>query len=288
MKQKFKMNTMALFTILLWASAFPMTKVAMTHYTPNLLSFIRCTVASILLLIIGLSNRIRKPRKKDMFWFLLSGGFGFTMYMILFNNGIQTLTSATSSIIITTTPIMTTVVASKLYGEKIKKVGWLAIALAFLGVLILMLWDGVVSINIGLIWTVGAAIVFCCYNILNRKLSYIGYTALEIVTYSMISGAILLALFSIQEVGQIMTSEPSHVLSVIYLGIMPSAIAYLFWGKAMSLADKTSEVTNFMFFIPLFSTMLGFVLLKEIPNMGTFIGGAVIILSVLIFNLKGK
>ncbi|SFD25359.1 DMT family transporter [Clostridium uliginosum] len=288
MNQKLKMNIMAVFTVFFWASSFPVTKVAMTHYTPNSISFIRCTVASILLLIIGIPNHIRKPQKKDILWFLLSGGLGFAIYMIFLNNGIQTLTSATSSIIITTTPIMTTVVASKCYGEKIKKVGWLTIALAFVGVLILMLWDGVVSINIGLIWTIGAAIVFCCYNILNRKLYSIGYTALEIVTYSMICGSILLTSFSLQGVVQIITSQPKHILSVIYLGAMPSAIAYLLWGKAMSLADKTSEVTNFMFVTPLFSTVLGFILLKEIPNMGTFIGGTIIILSIFIFNLKGK
>lgn len=276
------------FTVFLWASAFPLTKVAMAHYTPNALGFVRCAVAAIFLLIIGILNHIRKPQKKDIPWFFLSGGLGFTLYMITFNTGIQTLTSATSSIIIATTPIMTAVVSSKCYGEKINKLGWFTIALAFIGVLILLLWDGVFSINIGLIWTICAAIVFCGYNILNRKLSSMGYTALEIVTYSMFCGAILLAVFSPQGVSQVITAEPKHILSVIYLGAIPSALAYFLWGKAMYLAEKTSEVTNFMFVTPLLSTALGFMLLKEIPNMGTFIGGAIIILSIILFNLKGK
>lgn len=288
MNQKLKVNILSLFTVFLWASAFPMTKVAMAHYTPNALGFVRCTVAMIFLFIMGILNHIRKPQKKDILWFFLSGGLGFTLYMIFFNTGIQTLTSATSSIIIATTPIMTAVVASKYYGEKINMLGWFSIALAFIGVLILLLWDGVFSINVGLIWTISGAIVFCGYNILNRKLSSMGYTALEIVTYSMVCGTILLAVFSLQGITQIMTAEPKHILSVIYLGAMPSAMAYFFWGRAMSLAEKTSEVTNFMFVTPLLSTVLGFILLKEIPNMGTFIGGAIIILSIILFNLKGK
>lgn len=288
MSQKLKVNMLGFFTVFLWASAFPLTKVAMDHYTPNALGFVRCAVAAIFLLIIGILNHIRKPQKKDIPWFFLSGGLGFTLYMITFNTGIQTLTSATSSIIIATTPIMTAVVSSKCYGEKINKLGWFTIALAFIGVLILLLWDGVFSINIGLIWTICAAIVFCGYNILNRKLSSMGYTALEIVTYSMFCGAILLAVFSPQGVSQVITAEPKHILSVIYLGAMPSALAYFLWGKAMYLAEKTSEVTNFMFVTPLLSTALGFMLLKEIPNMGTFIGGAIIILSIILFNLKGK
>lgn len=288
MNQKLKVSMLSFFTIFLWASAFPLTKMAMTHYTSNALGFIRCTVASIFLLIIGICNHIRKPQKRDILWFFLSGVLGFTLYMITFNTGIQTLTSATSSIIIATTPIMTAVVASRCYGETINNIGWFTIALAFIGVLILMLWDGVFSINIGLAWTIGAAIVFCGYNILNRKLSYMGYTALEIVTYSMVCGTILLSVFSLQGVVQVISASPKHILSVIYLGTMPSAMAYFLWGKAMSLAEKTSEVTNFMFVTPLLSTLLGFILLKEIPNTGTFIGGIIIIFSIILFNLKGK
>lgn len=288
MSKKFKVNILGFLTVFLWASAFPLTKVAMTHYDPNALGFLRCATASIFLIIIGMINHIRKPHKKDIFWFFLSGALGFTLYMITFNTGIQTLTSATSSIVIATTPIMTAIIASKFYEEKIKNLGWLAITLAFVGVLILLLWNGVFSINIGLIWTIGAAIVFCGYNILNRKLSSMGYTALEIVTYSMVCGSILLLIFSPQGIVQVITAKPNQILSIVYLGAMPSAVAYFLWGKAMSLAEKTSEVTNFMFVTPLLSSVLGFMLLKEIPNTGTFIGGTIIILSIMLFNIKGK
>ena len=33
--------------------------------------------------------------------------------------------------------------------------------------------------------------------------------------------------------------------------------------------------------------MLGFVLLREVPDMGTIIGGVIIIVSVVVFSLKG-
>jgi drug/metabolite transporter (DMT)-like permease len=275
-------------TVFLWASAFPLTKMALSYYTPNALGFIRCSIAAVFLLIIGTSNHIRLPHKKDIPWFFLSGGLGFTCYMITFNIGIQTLTSATSSIIIATTPIMTAVIASFFFKEKIKVLGWFAILTAFIGVLILLLWEGVFSINIGLIWTFGAASVFCGYNFLNRKLSGMGYSALEIVTYSMCCGAILLSVFAPQGVLQVMAAEPKYLLLGLYLGMMPSALAYFFWGKALSLANKTNDVTNFLFVSPLLSTILGFILLKEVPNLGTFVGGAIIIFGIILFNLKGK
>lgn len=240
------------------------------------------------LIIIGKCCHIRLPQKKHIPLFFVSGGLGFTGYMITFNTGILTLTSATSSIIIAVTPILTAIVASNLYKEKIKPIGWAAIAAAFIGVLILLLWEGVFSINIGLIWTVGAAIVFCGYNIMTRRLSAMGYNALEIVTYSMICGAILLGFWAGDGLHQLAGASMSHIIALIYLGALPSATAYFTWGKAMSYAERTSEVTNFMFVTPLLSTIMGFIILHEVPNAGTFIGGAIIIISIVVFNLKGK
>lgn len=286
--EKKKVFGLSFLSVFLWASAFPLTKVAQQQFTSIPLGFLRCTVAAIFLIIIGKCCHIRLPQKKHIPLFFVSGGLGFTGYMITFNTGILTLTSATSSIIIAVTPILTAIVASNLYKEKIKPIGWAAIAAAFIGVLILLLWEGVFSINIGLIWTVGAAIVFCGYNIMTRKLSAMGYNALEIVTYSMICGAILLCFWAGDGLHQLAGASMSHIIALIYLGALPSATAYFTWGKAMSYAERTSEVTNFMFVTPLLSTIMGFIILHEVPNAGTFIGGAIIIISIVVFNLKGK
>lgn len=285
---KKKVFGLSFLTVFLWASAFPLTKVAQEQFTSIPLGFLRCSAAAVFLIVIGKLCHIKLPQKKHIPLFFLSGGLGFTGYMITFNTGILTLTSATSSIIIAVTPILTAVVASKLYQEKIKPIGWLAIACAFIGVLILLLWEGVFSINVGLLWTLGASLVFCGYNIMTRKLSAMGYNALEIVTYSMICGAILLGFWAGEGLQQLAGASGSHIIALLYLGAFPSATAYFLWGKAMSFAERTSEVTNFMFVTPLLSTVMGFVILKEVPNAGTFIGGAIIIISIVVFNLKGK
>ncbi len=288
MINKQKVWGLGFLTVFLWASAFPLTKIVQEHFTSNPLGFLRCGIAGILLLIMGKCTHIHKPKKEDIPWFFLSGGLGFTLYMITFNTGIQTLTSATSSIVIAITPILTAIAATKLYNEKIRPLGWLSILMAFIGVLILLLWEGVFSINIGLVWTISASLVFCGYNILSRRLSQKGYSSLEIVTYSMLCGTILLGFWSFEGFRQLASASPKHILALIYLGAFPSASAYFFWGKAMSFANRTSEVTNFMFITPLLSTIMGFIILKEVPNMGTFIGGALIIFSIIVFNLKGK
>ena len=47
--------------------------------------------------------------------------------------------------------------AAALLHERLRPSGWLALALAFAGVLILMLWDGTLSLNDGIFWSLGAA-----------------------------------------------------------------------------------------------------------------------------------
>ena len=157
MKNTAKSALFAFTTVFLWSSAFPITKFAAAAFTPNVLGLLRCSLAAVILLIIGRVNRIQGPKKPlHIPLFLLSGGLGFSLYMIFFNSGMLTLTSATSSLIIATTPVLTAIGASWLYRKKIKPVGWCAIAAAFAGVAVLLLTDtskGGLSGGEGLFWT---------------------------------------------------------------------------------------------------------------------------------------
>ena len=292
MKPTVKSAVFAFTTVFLWSSAFPITKFAAAAFTPNVLGLVRCSLAAVILLIIGRINQIHGPKKPAHIpLFLLSGGMGFSLYMICFNSGMLTLTSATSSLIIATTPVLTAVGAAWFYQEKIKPVGWCAIAAAFLGVAVLLLTDtskGGLSGGTGLFWTMAAALVFCCYNLMNRKLLSLGYTAVECVTWSMVCGALWLMPFLGHAIPQVTEAPVSSILAAVYLGAMPSAAAYLLWSHAMSLAKKTSDVSNFQFLTPLLSTAMGFAMLGEIPSLMTAAGGLIIIASIVVFGLKGK
>ena len=289
MKDTSKSEILAFTTVFLWSSAFPLTKVATEYIDPNQLGLLRCTIAAVILLIIGRICNIKPPKKvKHIPLFFLSGGLGFSMYMITFNTGMLTLSSAMGSLIIATTPVLTAIGATFLYKEKIKPIGWVSIGGAFAGVCVLLMWGSDVSYSEGIWWTCGAAFVFCCYNLLNRKLLSMGYNAVECVTWSMTCGAILLLPFAADAINQASNATIPALLVVLYLGSMPSATAYLLWSKAFSLAKKTSDVTNYQFLTPLISTLLGLIILAEIPGASTIIGGIIIIISVVVFGLKGK
>jgi drug/metabolite transporter (DMT)-like permease len=273
----------AICTVFLWASAYVFTKVALNYFTAFSLGFLRYLVAAIVLIIAASIKKIGLPDIKDIPKFILSGLLGFTLYMIAFNIGSKTLSSTTSSIIIATVPILTALFASISLKEKLRALSWIAILIQFSGILILTLWNGLLSINIGVIWMFGAALLLSGYNITQRQYTK-KYTAFQSTTYSIVAGAILLSVFSSEGISQIIQAPLNQVFVVLYLGIFPGAVAFICWSKALAIAKKTSDVSNYMFVTPLLSLMLGYIIIYEVPDIATYVGGPIIIFGLLIFN----
>ena len=131
--QKKKVIGYSLFTIFLWASAYPLTKIAQTHFTVVPLAFLRSFIAGSFMLFIGKFQGMALPKKKHIPLFLLAGALGYVIYTVAMNIGLQTLPSATCSLLVATSPIMTAIIASKVYREKIGPVSWISIFIAFSG-----------------------------------------------------------------------------------------------------------------------------------------------------------
>jgi len=283
MNKKYKPQLFALGTILLWASAFSLTKVALTYFSVPAVGALRYLVASIFFIILALFKKIGLPDKRDVPKFLLSGALGFTFYMITFNQGSHSLTSATGSVIIASAPIITALLANVIFKERIKLLCWVAIMIEFLGIIVLALWDGIFSMNSGIFWMLIAALCISCYNLFQRSFKK-KYTPLQATAYSIFCGTILLLLFFPNSVLQLIDAPPHQWLIILYMGIFPSALAYLWWAQAISTAKKTSDVTNFMFVTPFIASLLGFLIIGEAPSASTYIGGAMILAGLILFQ----
>ncbi len=281
MSARYCSHCYALCAVLLWSSAYVFTKVALASFTPATLGFLRCAVAALALLY--LAARRAKPAARDWPVFLLSGILGFSLYLWLFNTGQAGLTAATSCALISTAPLITAVMAAGLLRERLRPSGWLALALAFAGVLILTLWDGTLSLNDGIFWTLGAAVCISGYNLLQRR--YAGRCGtLTLTAWSFVCAALTLSPFAPEAVRRFCLAPWTHCCAVVFLGLFPSALAYLLWAKALALAESTGTVAAYMFLTPLFSFLLGYAVLAEMPGPGTFAGGALILAGLALFQ----
>lgn len=287
MKFKDSFHPYAMITILFWSLAFVFTRLTLQYFTVYSLSFLRYAAASAALVIVAVLMKMKLPQKKDVLWFLAAGAIGFFYYIIAFNKGVATVTASTGSIVIATVPVITALLARLVYGEKLQIIQWAAIAIEFAGVLVLTLMNGSISVNKGILWLLSAAVALSIYNLIQRKLTKT-YTAMQTSAFSIFFGTILLAVFlpgAAREVGR---APGIQLFYVVILGVFSSAVAYVAWSQAFAKAKQTSQVSNYMFVTPFLTSVLGFLIVGEIPDRSTVVGGAIILLGVFVFNFGGK
>lgn len=282
---KVSMHLLALATVSLWALGYVMTRIAVQHFTPEATSFLRYFIAAISLLIYACIRRTRLPRMRDVPLFILGGAVGFAVYVYAINTGSQTLTASVVSFIVSASPIITALLARLFLRERIGVVGWASILCAFVGVGIITYFSGGFAFGSGVVWICLAAVLISIYNIFQRKL-LARYSPLEITTYCIVSGALLLSVFASQSFPQIVTATPTQIIAMVALGVFSAGVAYVCWAYALSKAEKTSEVTNYMFATPIITTFLGFILIKETPHVSAYFGGALVLLGVLLVNRR--
>lgn len=273
----------AIITIIFWAMAFIFTRLSLQYFDVYTLSFLRYFSASLTMIAIIFFMKINKPKKEDIFTYILSGSIGFFIYVILFTKGTGLVTSATASIVIAMVPVFTAFLSSFFYKEKLKIYQWIAIGIEFIGILVLTLMNGTLSINEGVLWLLVAALCLATYNLLQRKLTK-KYSALEASTYSIFIGTLFLCIFLPSSIEPTLHAPIEYIVYVLVLGIFSSALAYIAWAKAISIAEKTTYVSNYMFVTPFLTTILGFITMGEVPDKATILGGIIILVGLFVFN----
>lgn len=276
----------AMATILFWSLAYVLTRLSLQHFTAFPLGFLRYLAASVALIVVLVIKKTALPAKADWKSFALGGAIGFFLYMLAFNKGCETVTAATGSVVLATVPVLTALLARFIHGERLMPYQWAAMAVEFLGVALLTLMDGVFSVNAGLLYLLGAVVLLSAYNLLQRRLTRT-YSGLQASAYSVLAGTAMLAIFAPQAVGEALTATPLQLVCVAALGVFSSAVAYVAWANAFARAEKASQVSNYMFVTPLLATLLGFLMMNEVPDRGTILGGSVILVGMLLFNFGG-
>ena len=274
-------------TVLLWSSAYVFTKIALGHFSAAGLGLLRSAIAAAVLAAVMALKKSPLPRAADLPWFILSGATGLALYLLAFNKGSALLNPTTSCLVISTAPIITALIARRFFGEALTSAGWGAMLSAFAGVALLMLGEGSVTFSHGLFWMLLAAVLISLYNIIQRKLTTV-HDSLIITAYSFLAATFLLAWSAPEAAEEWRAASAGYAAVVVFLGVFPSALAYLLWARALAIASGTSTVANYMYLTPFLALLLEYLVLAETPGAGTLIGGAVILASLAVFNLKGR
>lgn len=277
----------AFLTVAIWSSAYVYTKVALLTFSATALDLLRCGVATLCLMTLLTFYRQLAVKWRHIPVFMLSGASGFSLYFIAFNTGSLSLNPTTASIIIALYPIISALLALVVFKEKLRTSQWLATLTAFSAVLFISLQEGSLRISQGIIWMLGAAALLALYNVIQRRMNR-QISALQMTAYSFLFGTVMLLGYAPDALRELHDAPSGAIALVIYLGLFPGAVAYITWGKALSLAENTGQVTNWMFLTPCLALLLEYVVTDSYPGKATLAGGTIILICLVCFLRKNK
>ena len=111
------------------------------------------------------------------------------------------------------------------------------------------------------------------------------YTAVEVACYAMWSGTLLLGPLAGRSVDRALTASASADLSVVFLGLLPSALGFVTWGYAVS-RSTVSAATSVLYLVPGFALVVSFFWLREVPTLVDIAGGAIAIGGVVLIRTR--
>ncbi|MHB1016651.1 MAG: DMT family transporter [Coriobacteriia bacterium] len=275
-------------TLVLWSSAFAAIKVGLRCYSPGEVALLRFGTASIVLGIYAVATRMRLPRREDVGHIALAGVLGITVYHVALNYGEQTVSAGAASLIIAAAPVFTAALASFFLGERLTAWGWIGIAVAFSGVALIAFGEGGDGLRLepGAALIGLSAIVTAVYSIMSKPL-LARYRPLEFTTYVIWAGTMPMLLWAPGMFASMSSASLESTLSVVYLGVFPAALAYLFWSYALS-RMPASTLATFLYLAPVSAIFIAFVWIGEVPAPLALVGGVVAIAGVALTNTLGR
>ena len=284
-------------TLLLWASAFAGIRAGMRltpvgvpgadGYGPGEVALLRFGTASVVLLLYASVTRMRFPRTEDLMRIALAGLTGITIYHVSLNFGEMSVAAGAASLLIAAGPVFTAMMSAGFLGEKLTVLGWLGIAVAFVGVALISVSQGTgLSFSPGALLILLAAVSTSVFFIVAKK-PLKRYSALEFTSYSIWAGTIPLFFFAPGLLAQLPKAAPSATAAIVYLGIFPAAIAYVLWNYALA-RMPASILSSFLYLSPVLAMGIAWVWIGEVPTALTVVGGAVAIAGVIVVQTKGQ
>lgn len=283
---------------MIWGGTFVAGRYISGETPPLLSASLRFLLAGGVLglyLLISGQGFVRLTRPQ-LFKLIGLGFCGIFAYNLCFFYGLHYISASRASLIVALNPAVMAIVSYLLYREhlSLSKVGGIVLCVVGAGVVLLTRLSGslagVEGSWIGDLLIFGCVLSWVAFSIFGKTtVKEIG--ALHTVTYSIMAGAAMLTVTAVGmgqfQLAAIQALPLSEMLSLVYLGVMGSAIAYIWYYNGIQKIGAT-RAGVFIALNPLTAVLLGGLLLGEVLSGYTFIGGALIIVGIVVCNRPVK
>ncbi len=274
---------------LIWASAFFNIKIATYSYGPITIAFLRIFFGMIPVLLLCFYKKIKiEVFSKDWKWFAAIGVINLVIPFFLIAYGVQKVQSNLAAILMSTTPISATILAHLFIDkEKINLVKILGIILGFLG--IVYLFSENLLINDENLFSALMILVGSTFYVIGGILTLkISHKKNENVTASILIWGTIFACPISLIIEQPWNLNPSleSSLSLIYLGVFPTGIAWLLRFMILKRNGLVFQ-SQVAYLIPIFGVILGYLFLNELVTSKILISLFIVILGIYFVKKSG-
>jgi drug/metabolite transporter (DMT)-like permease len=274
---------------MLWASTFIVTKAAFADVSPLGFIFSRfllmVALAFAVLLIKERGENLLIARA-DLGRLVLAGFTGYTLYQLGFVLGLNRTSVFSSALLWTMIPLFTLLILA-IMGEPTPFQGWVGLGVAFVGVVVFLLdkRDAAAGALLGDLLTMGAALSFAIYGIINRPL-VARYPAATYTAWSLLAGTIPLLLISLPAaMAQNWVAISSLTWAgIVYMAIFPVYVAYMLWNYAIA-RRGAAQATSFPLLVPVITGVLAAALFGEPFGFMKLLGAALVLGGLVIIRM---
>ena len=274
---------------LIWASAFFNIKIATFSFGPITIAFLRVFFGAVPVLLLCYYKNIKiEAFSKDWHWFAMIGFINLVAPFFLIAYGVQSVQSNLAAILMSTTPLSSTVLGHfYTKNEKFNFIKTLGVLIGFSGVLYLFSDNLLIDENnffSALLILLGST----CYVIGGVLTLKISKKKNENVTGSILIWAIIILLPLTIFLEQPWKINPrlDSTISIIYLGLVSTGFAWLLRFKIL-VKNGLIFQSQVSYLIPIFGTILSYIFLKELITIKVLISLIAVVIGIY-FVKKGS
>jgi drug/metabolite transporter (DMT)-like permease len=256
-------------TCLLWAGNVIVGRAVVGTVPPVTLACLRWTFAALLFLPFAWPHLKKDAAAIAANWriLLFLGLNGPALYNTLSYFGLVWTSAVNSLVLNAAGPMVITLMAWGIFGDKLQTAQVLGMAVALLGVLIIVAKGNLLALaafhfNPGDIVTIAGILCWAIYTACLRLRPPLSWQSFSFITYA-IAGLVNMPLaYAEFSLGYTMALDWTAAGAVFYVAIFPSLAGYILYNRAVELLGPASA-SLYLFLIPVFGAVLATALLGE-------------------------
>ncbi|MBD2104441.1 DMT family transporter [Leptolyngbya sp. FACHB-261] len=271
--------------ILLWASIPVASKKILVELDNLQMLFystiFSCLIMSSLLLRQRKVTLSRKYSLRDYSVMVFLGFLGNYLYYIFLYGALALTTASEGFILAYTWPILVLVLASVILKEKMTLKRLIAIAISFLGIVLIVTRGNLLAVSFtnltGDVMAVVGAFVFALFSVLGKKYNF--DKTLSVFVY--FASALFFVTLTMFAFSSFQWPSSPVFFWLLYNGFLVNGISYIFWFKALEYGD-TAVISNALYLTPFLSLVYISLFLSESIAWSSILGLIVIVSGIIL------